>query len=68
MTEQHTRVEHGESGLDAVEVLDHQRLQLSELQDFQRLDHQSHHSLLALDLPVSEGRKSKGGTKPVIGP
>jgi len=68
VTEQHARVEHGESGLDAVEVLDHQRLQLSEIHDFQLLDHQSHRLLLALDLPVSEGRRSKGGTKPVIRP
>ena len=53
--------------IDAVEVFDHQRLQLSVVDDFQLPDDQFHARSLAVNLLVSRRRVSKGGTKPVGG-
>src|SRR2546425_9764609 len=59
VTQQQARVDHRETGLDSVQVLDHERLQLPEVCDFQLLDHQSHPPLLALDL-LCRAEKEQG--------
>jgi hypothetical protein len=68
VAEQQTGIERGEAGLDSIEILDDERLQLCGIFDMELLDGQSHSPLLGcaagspgyLALPLL----SKGGTKP----
>jgi len=64
VTQQQARVEHCETRLDSVEVLDHQRLQLPNVCDFQLFDHQSHRPLLALDLLCRGEERARGVPTP----
>ncbi|HZI83408.1 MAG TPA: hypothetical protein VFF44_05800 [Casimicrobiaceae bacterium] len=63
MTEEESRVDDREPGLDTVEVFHHQRLQLPDVQDFQLSHDQSHRRLLTLDLLASQGHGAKGVPK-----